>query len=110
MIPLRSSGETMSHLKYEHYMPKIQQQVEAPEPNMAQNEAPEADVVLDREEYLEAARAFYTPNGTAQNYPDHSRHQQDENNGYSPGEDTDTSTESATQPEVEDKPSKRPEL
>ena len=100
MIDLQSSGKTMIHLKFKHYMLDYNQQDE-----------PVADVVVDKDEYLEAARTFYPApaSGPIPEYPDYSKNQSDDNQGYSPGEDTDTSTESIHQPGERNEPNKEPE-
>ena len=38
--------------------------------NNQQNEAPEADIILDKEEYLEAARALFHTSGPIWEYPE----------------------------------------
>jgi hypothetical protein len=87
MIDLKTSAYTMMHLRHKHFMYE----------DNPQHEITENDVPLDKASYLEAARKLFSKVPTRE-YPDHSKYQWDDNQGYSPGEDTDTSTESIPQP------------
>ena len=86
MIDLKTSACTMMHLRHKHYMAEDE----------AQHNITEDHMPLDKASYLEAAAKFFSQEPTRE-YPDHSKYQSDDNQGYSPGEDTDTSTESLPQ-------------
>ena len=88
MIDLKTLANTMLHLRHKHFMSE----------DNPQNEITATDVPLDKESFLEAARKLFSTNVPTREYPDHSKYQSDDNQGYSPGEDTDTSTESIPQP------------
>ena len=100
MIDLQSASKTMKHLKFRHYM--LDQNLES--------EAAE-DVVIDKSGFVETARTLYPApaHGPIPEYPNYSKHQSNGDQGYSPGEDTDTSTELTHQSREGDETNEEPE-
>ena len=78
----------MLHLRYKHFMSK----------NNPKNKIPETDKPLDKGIFLEAVSKLFSKDIPTREYPDHLKYQSDDAQEYSPGEDTDTSTESIQQP------------
>ncbi len=85
---LNTSGRTMQHLKFRHYM--LDQHLD--------NNATE-DVTLDGEEFVDIARTLYPApaSGPIPEFPDYSKRQSDNDQGPSTEENTDTSTTTANQ-------------
>jgi hypothetical protein len=99
-INLQSSGRTMLHLKYAHKML-----------DHGKRDEPVEDVVIDKDEYLEAARLLYPApaNGPIPEYPDHSKRKAGNDEGHPLTEEADTSPQPTQRPAEENNSDEEPE-